>query len=164
MPNRVLKNKELIPLLNNLAALLRWLRPGKLAVKAARIKAAVEPLAVTFNEQQEKMIDEMCQKDEKGGRKKKPHAYLGGLEIWDFGDREKEFETRNKEMNDAEIEVTFGQLFTETDIEKIEKTERIDKQPKGGNGEFVPAPDFTALLVVIDEDTPAPAAKKADAA
>lgn len=158
-----LRSDRLIPLYNEIIKLLLWLRPGALSLKVARIKAAFEKPTTTYSDQRERMIDELVlfEPEEDGKPKKRrqrPHDVFPNVRVWDFGDRELEFEKRDKELRETEVEVYVGALLTEADLLKFEK-ERIEK-PVGGDGKQIAGVDFTILYPICELKEEEPPARK----
>lgn len=156
------QNPKVIPLFNELAKALLWLKPGKLSWKVSRIKDACEKPAMQYQKAKEAMIDDLVEfepQEEGKQRVRKKRLHPTGVEVWDFGANETEFERRDRELSDAVTEITVPTMLTEADIEAFEK-QRVDKAPVDAQGKVVAGVDFSLLMPVIElEDAPAPKAK-----
>lgn len=151
MPTVKLANERLNPVYVQLGALLQWLRPGRAALKVARVRAAIEPALLSFAKESDRLIDELVVMEEVEGEKRrarKQHPNFPHIEVWDFGERSAEAQQRERELREDTVEVTVPALFTDADVERWEK-ERITSVPKDEGNPFVGV-DLSVLLPFFD--------------
>lgn len=158
------KNSQLIPALNALAALVVWLKPGKLAFRIGQLKAAIEPEAIRIQREHQRLIDAHVLFDvaaPKAGdatpaddqqRKRRVRTNEMGVEVFDFGSKQKEFDDEFRKLMDDDTPLTVTRLLTLADIEAIERYRVEPKRDRGGSVAELPPVDFAALLPFMDQD------------
>lgn len=154
MRDVTLSNQQLIPIINNLVALLAWLKPGTLSFRLGQLKKEVLSPAGLLEEEQVKLQREFFMHDETG------IVIKQGKPVPLDGKSEAEFTERLDDLMNQEVTLRLPEVTQAFLEQSFEKDRLNEPKPLYRDGMLIdtePTVDFVALLpLFIPTEAPAP--------